>query len=141
MKNCEGKRGFFKLLLSDSGEVSMRRFVVLIISVLFILLCIFFPVQLHSYIKHERNEKVILALLNIFDKMVDSQFYIVIGGLGLVAVSQFGQAVILRAKAKLAGAKTPDTYVQQNVENQNVTAEVRMDNKEENKIVNNKDLE
>jgi len=141
-KNRDGNTGFWHSMLSDSGVISMRRFIVLIISILFILLCILFPLQLHSYIKHERNERVILALLKIFDKMVDNQFYIVLGGLGLVAVSQFGQAVIIRAKAKFAGADTPDTYVQQNVENQNVTgtAEVKMDNKEENKIVNDKDL-
>lgn len=113
---------FWKSILSSDSLASSKRLITLIMAAHFIVtsfLVSFFVFYLIIYTpKGSVNED----LVNLLDKILESDFYVILSGLGFITVENFGSMMLEKARSKAdanvkVGSPTADTI---NVETVNV---------------------
>lgn len=108
---------FWKRLMDGKDPLSIKRFIILIISAHFIIasfVTLFIAFYLVFYVP---KGKVDLSLLTLLEHILYDDFMIIAGGLGLIGVENFGQAMIEKAKATASAVFSAPTVKADNVEN------------------------
>lgn len=108
-----------KRLLDAKDPLSIKRFATLI-SLAFFIVASFTSLYVVCYaIFYTIKGKVDADLLKFMEHILYYDFMIIAGGLGLIGVENFGQAMIERSKAIASSIKGP-TVKTDNIENVNV---------------------
>lgn len=111
---------FWNRILSSSDTTSSKRLVTLIISLHFIIASFVILFIAFYVIFYTTKGKVDQALLDMLKDVLEYDFYIILSGLGFITADNFGQMMLDRAKAKVAGnvavgAPSADTIQVQNL--------------------------
>lgn len=114
---------FWGKLLDEKDSLSTKRFVTLIVTLLFIVTDVIILYLCWYVIVFSSKGKVEPALLSVLTEIIHWEAWIILGGIGLIGVSNMGQALVERAKTIaaaniLTGNPSADTI---NVDNVNVT--------------------
>jgi hypothetical protein len=117
----------FRTLLSSSGEASSRRFVVVIVSMIFCALFLTMVVLLIlTYVGNIRaSAQAQTYFFQLFEKVVDYCVWIILVGFGFITSSALIGALGDKFRAKVISAQQgiPDNVVVQNVKEQQVNAQ------------------
>lgn len=120
-------KDFWKAILSSDDNRSSKRLVTLIMAAHFIVtsfLVSFFVFYLIIYTPKGSVNKDLVSLL---EKILESDFYVILAGLGFITAENLGTIVLEKAKSKAAanvevGAPTADTI---NVDTVNVEQKLK----------------
>ncbi len=113
------EKNFIKRLLDSDDPLSVKRFVLLIVSAHFIIAsftALFMAFYLIFYVP---RGKVDITLLELLKDIIYYDVLIMSGALGLIGLENFGQALIEKAKA-IGSKLTSPTVKVDNAENVNV---------------------
>lgn len=107
MSKTQKLKSFFYDVLLSSNPTSSKRLVTLLVTVHFLVssfLILFLAYYVVFNLPKGRIDPILIELLK---EVLEYDFYIILSGLGFIAVENFGTLMIERMKTKMAGLVQP----------------------------------
>lgn len=113
-------RRFLELLLAPNTLVSSKRFVIISLSVDFLILAFLLPIVVYGFIIKDRDPHIIDLSFALLNKVVDYTFLIIVIGLGIIGAADAIKMVMM-GRVRVAENTPPENVTNvEHVDNQDI---------------------